>query len=295
MHLNEENKAKLSLILSMVIFGTIGLFRKYIDLPSSLIAMSRGLTGMIFLLLLTLLRGQKPSLPDVRRNAPVLFLSGGLMGFNWIMLFEAYEYTSVATATLCYYMAPIIVILLSPLVLKERFTARKLICVLIALVGMAFVSGVTEAGFSGAGELRGVLLGLGAAAFYACVILLNKKLRGISSMDRTIVQLGVSAAVLLPYLLLTEDLSLISFTPVSAAMLLVVGVIHTGVAYPLYFGSLKTLKAQTVALFSYIDPVVAILLSAMVLREGMTLSGTIGAVMVLGATLVSELPERRKS
>ena len=279
------------LTLSMIIFGTIGIFRRLIPLSSGLVAMSRGLIGVLFLLLVMRLRGDGMDRAAVRRKLPLLCLSGAAIGVNWILLFEAYNYTSVATATLCYYLAPMFVILASPLVLREKLTLRKLACVSAALLGMVFVSGVLEA--SGGAGLKGVLLGLGAAVLYASVVLMNKQLGDVPAYDRTIVQLGSSAAVLLPYVLLTEDMGALTFTPGTIGLLLVVGIVHTGIAYALYFGSLMQLKAQTAAILSYIDPVVAVLLSALVLREHMSLLSGLGAVLVLGAAVISELPNRR--
>ena len=279
------------LTLSMIIFGTIGIFRRLIPLSSGLVAMSRGLIGVLFLLLVMRLRGDGMDRAAVRRKLPLLCLSGAAIGVNWILLFEAYNYTSVATATLCYYLAPMFVILASPLVLREKLTLRKLACVSAALLGMVFVSGVLEA--SGGAGLKGVLLGLGAAVLYASVVLMNKQLGDVPAYDRTIVQLSSSAAVLLPYVLLTENLGALTFTPGTIGLLLVVGIVHTGIAYALYFGSLMQLKAQTAAILSYIDPVVAVLLSALVLREHMSLLSGLGAVLVLGAAVISELPNRR--
>lgn len=291
--------AQLKIILSMFIFGTIGIFRRYIPLPSSLVAMVRGVVGALFLLAVMALRKQKLDKSAIRRALPKLLLSSACLGFNWILLFEAYNYTTVATATLCYYFAPMFIILVSPLMLKERITARKLICVLVALAGMVFVSGVLDAGINSIAELRGVLLGLAAAVLYASVVLINKKTVGIPANDRTVMQLGISAIILLPYVLLTENLALIDVGAGGAmllvlGMLLLVGVLHTGVAYWLYFGAITTVKAQTAAILSYIDPVIAILLSALLLGEPMTLLGGIGAVLVLGSAIVSELPEKQK-
>lgn len=295
MNTKEQRRARASLIAAMTVFGTIGIFRRNISLPSGVIAMLRGAVGMAFLLLTGAARGRRIDRAGVKRNLPVLSLSGAVMGFNWILLFEAYRYTTVAAATLCYYMAPIFVILASPVLLGERLTRKKLLCVGAALCGMVLVSGVLQAGVSGGGELPGILLGLGAAALYASVILLNKRICGLGAQDRTVVQLGVAAAVLLPYTLLTGKLTLSAFsamTPLGVVMLLTVCVVHTGMSYALYFGSMSALPAQTVALLSYIDPVVAILLSALLLGEQMGLLSAAGAVLVLGAAVVSELPER---
>lgn len=288
-----KKKATFSLMLSMFIFGTIGIFVRHIAMPSSMIALCRGVIGTVFLLLVTRAKGSRISTQAVRKNIVLLIISGGLIGFNWIMLFEAYRYTTVATATLCYYLAPVFMILASPLVLRERLTAKRLLCAAVALFGMVFVSGVPESGLPSVSETKGIALGVGAAVFYATVILLNKKMKDIGSYDMTIVQLGVSAVVVLPYVLATVDASQIHVSGLSLILLLVMGVVHTGFAYAMYFGSVGSLKGQTVAIYSYIDPVVAIILSAVLLREGMSLWSAIGAVLVLGSTLVSELSGRK--
>lgn len=285
-----NNKEKMMMIGAMTIFGTIGIFRKYIPLPSSLLALARGIIGTAFLLLLVLvIKRDKLSTEAIKRNLGFLVVSGAFIGFNWILLFEAYQYTTVATATLCYYMAPVIVVLVSPFLFKERLTPLKALCVAVALAGMVFVSGIPQSGFGGISELKGILLGLGAATLYAIVVILNQYIKDISAYDKTIMQLGTAAIAILPYTLLTENFSDITFTPVAVCMLFFVGIVHTGIAYTLYFGSMSGLKTQTIALFSYIDPVVAIILSAVILQENIGLWGVIGAVMVLGSTMVSEL------
>lgn len=288
--MNAVIRAKRDLIFSVSVFGTIGIFVRWIGLPSSVIALVRGAGGAAFLLLLARFRHAPIDRAALRRRWQLLLLSAAMMSFNWITLFEAYRYTTVATATLCYYMAPIFVTLISPVLLKERLTARKLLCVFLALAGMVFVSGVPQSGLPGPSEAKGILLALCSAALYAGVILINKYLAGVPAYDRTLLQLACAAAVMIPYILLTEDLSAMSVTPLGAVLLLIVAVFHTGWCYALYFGSMTVLSAQTVALFSYIDPIVAILLSALLLREPLGWSGILGAALVLGSTLVSELP-----
>ncbi|MBQ2860798.1 MAG: EamA family transporter [Peptococcaceae bacterium] len=286
------NNPLLQLSLSMFIFGTIGIFVRHIPFPSSVIALARGGIGMLFLLLVVVLSKQKLSASDIRRNLLPLCLSGFFLGFNWILLFEAYRYTTVATATLCYYLAPVFVILVSPLILKEKLTAKKLICVAVALLGMVFVSGVLETGLPSAGEGKGILFGIAAATFYASVVLCNKHIHDISSYDMTIMQLGIATVVLLPYTLLTESVGDLQFTAGALGMLLFVAIVHTGVAYALYFSSMQGLSSHTIAIFSYVDPIVAIMLSALLLHEPMGISGIIGAVLILGSTLISGLPEK---
>ena len=280
--------ARAKLILAMTIFGTIGIFVRYIPLPSSVIACVRGFIGVAFLLLVTFLRKSKISWKDIKKNLVLLVISGAFIGINWILLFESYRYTTVATATLCYYMAPIFVTIASPFILKEKLTFKKGLCVLTALIGMVFVSGIV-----GTSSLQinvpGILCGVGAVLFYACVILLNKHIKDISSYDMTMTQLLMAAVVILPYALITTDVAAISLDIKALICLLIVGIIHTGFAYMIYFSSISSLNAQTVAIFSYIDPVIAIILSALLLKEEMGIFGAIGAVLILGSTLFSEI------
>ena len=277
----------------MTIFGTIGIFVRLIPIPSSVIAMIRGFMGMLFLVAVMLISKSGISFEKVKKKALGLFVSGGFIGINWILLFESYRYTTVATATLCYYMAPILVILVSPFLLKERLTAKKLICVVAALLGMVFVSGILQSeGFS-LSEIKGVLLGLGAALFYASVVLINKKLTDVPTYEKTAIQLGSAAVVILPYTLITENFSEMTFTPLAIILICVLGILHTGIAYALYFDAISKLPAQTAAIFSYIDPIVAIVLSVLLLKEPLTMHSVIGAILILGATFISELPDRK--
>ena len=281
-----------ALILSMTIFGTVGIFRRYIPLPSGWIALARGVIGVLFLAALMLICRKRLDLASLRKNLIPLAISGVLLGANWILFFESYMYTTVAAATVCYYMAPVIVTLLSPLVLKERLTLKKALCVAAAFIGVVLVSGLGSE--SGDSQIKGVMLALGAAVMYACIVLLNKKMQEVPSLDRTAVQLGVSAVVLLPYVLLAEPIGAVSFTSFAVICLAIAGVVHTGVAYALYFGSIGRLGAQTAALCSYIDPVVAIVLAAVLFEEPFTPAGAIGTALVIGAALVGELHFSRK-
>jgi RarD protein len=222
------------------------------------------------------------------RTAAWLAAAGAAMGVNWILLFEAYRYTTVAVATLCYYMQPTIVMLLSPLLFREKLTVRKSVCAVIAVIGMVLVSGVTESGNRPEGHLKGVFLGLGAAVCYASVIILNKKVSGVDPWRKTTIQLMSAGAVMIPYLLLNGGFGTGEFSTNTVILLLVTGIVHTGLAYVLYFGSMDGLKAQSIAMLSYIDPVTALLLSALILREPLSAAGLAGAVMIIGSAVAAE-------
>ena len=287
----EMRADKTRIILAMIIFGTIGLFRRYIPFPSSVIALVRGFLGAFFLIVVHFIKGEKIENKVLKKNLPILFISGAFIGINWILLFEAYNYTFVSIATVCYYMAPVFVILLSPIVLRESLTVKKVICSTFAFIGIIFVSGVLETGIVGA---KGTLLGLGAAVFYAAVVLLNKFITDMSANDITLFQLLFAALTILPYVLITERITTFELNTKIIVLLLVIGIVHTGIAYTLYFGGIGKVPAQTVAIFSYIDPIVAVILSVSVLHEGLSPLSAIGIVLVLGATILSEIKSKEK-
>ncbi len=291
-YMNKTLLPQIKLIISMLIFGSIGIFRNYIPLPSSVIAFVRGFIGMLFLLAVMLLKRDKINFSAIKKAIIPLCLSGAALGINWLLLFEAYRYTSVSTATLCYYMAPTFVIVLSPFIFKEKMTALKAISAGVSLIGMIIISGIFS---SGNANGVGILLGLGAAALYATVIILNKFIKDVSDYEKTFVQLGMSAAIMLPYIIATEDIGTLfisSITPSVIILLLIAGIVHTGIAYTLYFGSIKSLPAHTSAVFSYIDPLCALLLSVLILDEKFTISILAGGILILGAAFISEIPKR---
>lgn len=289
-----EKKAYIMYIASLLIVGTIGIVRRAIPLSSGLLAFVRGLLGALSLLLYVRLRGVRVGHGTDRRKRLLLILTGVALSFNWMLLFEAYTYTTVASATLCYYFQPTIVLLLSPLLFREKLTGKKLLCAVLAILGMILVSGVTEQHDLPAGHLRGIACGLGAACLYAAVVILNKKIVGVNAYEKTIVELLAAALTMLPYLLLTGELRAVRLNGPILGLLLLIGVIYTGLVYALYFGSMDALKAQTIAILSYLDPVVALLVSALVLHEKMSARGFLGAVLILGAAFFCEWQPGRK-
>ena len=285
----KEKRSMVMLIASMAIWGSLGLFRRAIPLPSSVLAFVRGVAGSLFLILFVKARGGRVNAGMTRKQIAWFGTAGAIMAFNWILLFDAYNYTSVAVATLCYYMMPVFVTLASALLFGEKLTARKLLCVAVCVTGMLLVTGVAEGDAPTGSEIRGIVMGLAAAVLYSTVVLMNKKMPGMDAYEKTIVQLIGAAVIMVPYILVTEDVTALSLDGRGALMLFIVAAVHTGIAYALYFGCMDDLKAQTVAIFSYVDPIVAVLLSAFVLGEPLSALGVLGVVLVLGAAVVSEL------
>ena len=282
---SKDKSTYIQFITAMVIIGTIGIFRRNIALSSAVLAFARGLLGSLSLGLFVKARGQKIFHGMETRKFLLLVLNGAIIGVNWIFLFEAYRYTTVAVATLCYYLQPTLLILVSPIFFKEKLTPRKLFFALIAFAGMVLVSGVIG---GEAGNLKGVAFGLAAALLYTLAVIINKTVIGVDPFEKTIIQLASAAVVLIPYILLTEDMAAIHPDVMTVILVIIVGVIHTGLVYYLYFGSMERLNAQAVAILSYIDPVVAVLASWIFLKEPLTLMVIIGAVLIIGSAILSE-------
>lgn len=271
---------------AMLVFGTLGPFVNNIGFPSSFISFARALTGSLFIGIFMVVSGHGFDGRAIVKNLKLLIPSGIAMAFNWICLFEAYRYTGVAVATLCYYMAPVIVVVVSPFILKERLNAAKGASVIVAVIGAVLISGVVTGATK---SVKGIMLGLAAAALYSTVIVINKFVKSLSPVETTFVQLSVAAVTMIPYVLLTEDVAGVVFDTKSVIFTLIVGVFHTGIVYMIYFSSVQKIPAQTTAVFSYIDPVTAIILSAIVLGERLDAAQIIGTVLILTATLFNEL------
>ena len=272
----------------MSIFGTLAPFVRNISVTSGELALYRAVLAAALIGIFLLVTGQKIPLKSLGQELFLLLFSGVAMGFNWILLFEAYKYTTVAISTLSYYFAPVIVTIVCPFLFKEKLTKRQIICFLMSTVGLSLVIGITNLG-RGGNDTIGILFGLGAAVLYATVILLNKFIKGVTGIHRTFLQFIAAILVLIPYVAFTGGMNLGSLNGSGWICLLVVGLIHTGITYCLYFSSLKELPGQETAILSYIDPLVAVVIGVLLLGEPLSWQQLVGGLMILGFTLWNEL------
>ena len=279
-------KARFEIVFSMAAFGTIAVFVRNIGLPSGEVALYRAVIAALALFLWQLCTRQTVRWQDVKKELPLLFVSGAAMSVNWILLFEAYKYTTVAMATLSYYFAPVIVTVASTVLFREGLTAKQISCFVMSTLGLVMVIGVSGGG--GSHDLLGILLGLGAAVFYAAVVLIIKGIRRVSGLNRTFMQFLAAILVMTPYISMTGGSHLAGLDMTGAVNLMVVGVFHTGICYCMYFSSLRYLKGQEASILSYIDPVVAVILSVAVLHEPVSPLQAAGGFMILGFTVLNE-------
>ena len=289
--MKNETPSKIMMAAAMFIFGTLAPFVRNISVSSGELALYRAVLAAALVGGYLLITRQKMAVRSIKKELLLLLLSGAAMGVNWILLFEAYKYTTVSVATLSYYFAPVIVMVVCPLLFKEKFTARQVLCFVMSTAGLMLITGTAGGGTN---DLLGIAFGLGAAMFYATVMLLNKFIKGVTGLHRTFVQFISAIVVLVPYVALSGGFTLGGLNGIGWSALLVVGLVHTGITYCMYFSALKELPGQEVAILSYIDPLVAVLVSVIWLHESMTVPQIIGGLMILGFTLWSELPVGKK-
>ena len=280
------------LILSMAIFGTLAPFVRNISITSGELALYRAVLAAILIVVVFAATKQHIDFKAIKKGLPLLLLSGVAMGFNWILLFEAYKYTTVAVATLSYYFAPVIVTAVCPFLFREKMTVKQILCFVFSTVGLALIIGVSDLG-KGSSDLTGILFGLGSAVLYASVVLINKFIKGVAGLQRTFLQFLAAIIVLIPYVALTSGVTLSSMNSKGWICLLVVGLLHTGLAYILYFTALKDISGQEASILSYVDPLLAVIISVTLLGESMTVTQIIGGVLILGFTLWNEIKPKQ--
>ncbi len=275
------------LSLSMIIFGTLGLFTRNIAVTSGELALYRAMLASFLLMGYFFLTKQKIDFKAIKKELLLLLFSGMAMGINWILLFEAYKYTTISIATLSYYFAPVIVTIVCPLLFRERITKKQIFCFVMSTIGLVLIIGF-EGINGGSNHFFGIMLGLLAAVFYAIVILLNKFIKQVEGIHRTFLQFLAAIFILFPYVVYTGGMHLEVLSTKGWICLLLVGLVHTGITYCMYFSALKELKGQEVAILSYLDPLVAVLISVTILNEKMGFWQFLGGIMILGFTLWNE-------
>jgi RarD protein len=265
----------------------MGLVVRYIDLSSSETALLSSSIGCLFLIVVFMMMKKTIPWKLVKANAYTLFLSGIALGGNWIFLYQSYNHTTLTNATLGYYFAPVFVMILSPFVLREQLSVKKMVCIGVAIIGMVLIVG-NGISASGTDDLLGIFFGLVAAACYTALMLLNKFIHRMGRLEITIIQLGLTALLLLPYVFFTEGFGIFGVSRSSVPFIIILGIVNTGIGFWLFFSGMQKLKGQSIAMLSYVDPFVAILISAMILQEQMTIVQMLGGALLLGSTFVSE-------
>jgi Predicted permeases len=274
----------------LFLFGSNGIIASYIPLNSYEIVFTRTLIGSVFIIAVILFSKRKLQLWKNRKHFGLLILSGFAMGASWMFLYEAYSQIGVGIATLAYYFGPVLVLVFSSLVYRERISFRKMLGCYAALLGMVFVNGTAllQSGLS-----QGLLFGILSAFMYALMVILNKKAASITGLENAMWQLCASFFIVALFTL-AKQRGTISLTSQNILPILFLGVVNTGIGCYLYFSSIQQLNAQTVAILGYLEPLSALALSALILHEQLTHIQILGAVLILGGAVFGEVFQRRK-
>lgn len=285
-----KNKSALKYITALLLFGSNGIVASYIKLSSSEIVFTRTLIGALFLVFIFVSSKQKMHFWRSKPHFLYLLISGISMGASWMFLFEAYRQIGVSVATLAYYCGPVIVMMFSPLIFKERITAVKFIGFLAVLLGMFFVN--RQALLQGRVSW-GLGFGILSAFMYAFMVIFNKKAAGITGLENPMWQLVAGFVTVAVFLGLKQGFS-IHIAPGNLVPILFLGIVNTGIGCYFYFSSIGDLPVQTVAILGYLEPLSALFFSAAFLGESLGFLQLVGAVLILGGAAFGELFHQKR-
>ena len=269
---------------SLLLFGFNGIVASHIPLDSTHIVLLRSLLGSMSLLAFFFLSGHRFSFTGRGQDVLLICLSGAAMGASWMLLYEGYQRIGVATASLLYYCGPVIVMALSPLFFREKLTYVKLIGFSAVCAGIVLINGLSGEALN----VIGCICGIGGAVFYAVMLILNKKARSVDGMENSLLQMLSATATTVLFLLCREQLSFSVTEGHVWLWILLLGLVNTGFGCWCYFSAIGALPVQTVAVCGYIEPMSAVVFSALLLREHMTLPQLLGAVLIVGGALFAE-------
>ncbi len=276
--------SSLKYFISVFLYGTLGFFLAFIDVNSEFVVFCRGTLGCLFILLLLAIKKEKLDIEAIKKNFKYLVICGISLGLNEIFLFIGYKY-AVSLASLGNYTAPITIIIISAILYKDKLSLKQILCIIASFIGIIFLTGVFSNNNS---DIRGLIFGLCGSIGFVTLVFMNKKLRDIGAYDKTIVQLLFSSLTTLPLIFINKSY-LISYDIKTISILLMLGIIHTGFAYCLYFDSINTLTPIKIAIIGYVEPVMSVLIGALLLNESMDIYKIIGAILILGSAIISEL------
>lgn len=287
-------RAYIKYLTALLLFGTNGIVASLIDLSSYEIVFLRTLIGSLLLILIFKLTGQHTTFLQKKKQLLFLIISGIAMGTSWMFLYEAYQQIGVSISSLAYYCGPVIVMLLSPLLFKEKLTCTKLLGFLAVLCGLFLVNGriIQEDN-----SVWGIFCGAMSAVMYAFMVIFNKKAKDISGLENSMLQLITSFLTVAVFVVLKSRFA-ISVKPSDWPPILVLGILNTGIGCYLYFSPLSKLPVQTVSVLGYLEPLSAVIFSALILKEALTPLQMTGAVLILGGAMFAEcavkLPNHHK-
>ena len=285
-----DKKAFIKYLLALLLFGLNGIVASNISLSSYEIVFLRTLIGSVLLVVLFLIGNSKFHIKEHKKDTVFIALSGVAMGTSWMFLYEAYQQIGVSLASLLYYCGPVIVMILSPLIFKEKFTIQKIIGFATVLVGIVLVNGNVT---NGNGNDWGLLCGGLSAVMYFFMVTLNKQSKNITGMENSVIQLLVSFLTVAIFVGIKQGF-VIDVPKNDWVWVIILGIVNTGVGCYLYFSPLAKLPVQTVAVCGYLEPLSAVVFAAVLLGEKMNSIQIVGAVCIIGGAMIGELVNTKK-
>ncbi len=280
-----DKKAFIKYLSALLLFGLNGIVASHIALNSYEIVFLRTLIGSTLLMILFLLGKGRFHIITYVKDTVFIVLSGIAMGTSWMFLYEAYQQIGVSLASLLYYCGPVIVMILSPLIFKEKLTAAKITGFTIVLAGIVFINS------NMVGDSRntwGTACGAMSALMYFFMVTLNKKSKNITGMENSVIQLVVSFLTVAIFVGFKQGF-FINVPSEAWIWILVLGVVNTGIGCYLYFSPLAKLPVQTVAICGYLEPLSSVVFASVLLDEKMNILQIIGAVCIIGGAMIGEL------
>lgn len=271
-------------ILALLIFGSNGIITSLIDLNSYEIVLLRTLIGSLILIFLFFIKKGQLTFFKHKKQFTFLCISGIAMGASWMFLYEAYQIIGVSIASLLYYCSPVFVMVLAPLLFKEKLTIIKITSFLTVLCGIFLVNGSS---FQNDGNSQGMFCGFMSALMYALMVIFNKKAKNITGLENAMLQLFISFLTVAGFVGFQQGYA-IQIAPSDILPIFILGFVNTGLGCYFYFSSIGSLPVQTVAICGYLEPLSAVLFSVVLLREKMLPVQIAGAIFILGGAAFGE-------
>lgn len=272
-------------LISLVIMGSNGIVASFIPFSSIEIVFLRTVIGSIVLVIASIIKKEKFECLHDKHDLFNLVMSGIMLGSGWLFLFESYRQIGVSIGTLLYYIGPILAMILSPIFFKEKLTKPKIIGAIVVAIGIVLLNGVLAGDTS---KIFGLFCGVMSGVTYAAMVLFNKNVKNATGMENTVCQVVVSFILVFVYMLFTDGIH-IKIEGFTWFPVIWIGIVNTGVTCLLYYSTIPKLPITTVALFSYLDPVSAVLLSFIILGESFTIIQMVGAILIIGGAAFSQL------
>lgn len=281
---------RIKLVFVMIIWGSLGVFTRSIPLSALSLSFLRALIALPILFIV--MKMKKANKVKCSLLKPYI-ISGVLLGFGWLTLFYGFKHTSISSAVIIYNMCPVYVIIAAPIVLKETISKIQIAVIFISFLGLFLIIGhnLTE----GYGYM-GLILSAISGMLYATIVLINRSIKvRVDNQTATFVQIFTAMTVLLPFVLFEGNIfTVVRLDALAVIYTILLGILHTGMAYTMFFSIYEHMKSVEIVSFSFLEPLFGILFSVIFVGERLTLLQTFGGILILGSTYIGEIFKDRK-